>query len=154
MFVGKVRNNILLGGINLNRFGVYEDPNQSTAARTVHTEAFENNDIFFLPARSSGDVLYRVMSAGQPGTAVLYTTIQTIEQGGSGGTNPSPVPIKGGAAASGNLNADPMLDATLHLGASSPCANTGTATEAPPNDYDSDARPQGSGVDIGHDESQ
>jgi hypothetical protein len=153
VFVGKVRNNVLLGGLNTNRFGVFEDPNQAAASRTVHTEAFENNDIFFVPARSSGDVLYRMMPAGQPGTAVLYTTIQTIETGGSGGTNPTPVPIKAGAAASGNISADPMLDGTLHLGASSPCLNTGTATEAPATDFDGDARPQGSGIDIGHDES-
>ncbi|HSD89250.1 MAG TPA: putative metal-binding motif-containing protein [Kofleriaceae bacterium] len=153
VFVGRVRNNILMAGINLNRFGVIEDPNQAAAARTVHTEAFENNDIFFLPARTTGsDVLYRVMTAGMPGTPIDYATIQTIEVGGTSGTNPSPIPIKNGAQATGNVSADPQVDSALHLGGGSPCIDTGTASEAPATDYDGDGRPQRSGFDIGHDE--
>ncbi|HTL31744.1 MAG TPA: putative metal-binding motif-containing protein [Kofleriaceae bacterium] len=144
VFVGKVRNNIMMGGINNLRTGVFEDPNQTNAARTVHTEAFENNDIFFLPARASGDALYRAMSAGQPGTQTLYTTVATMEAG---------ITIKNNGVATGDLNADPLFDATFHIAATSPCVNAGVATEAPATDFEANARPSGAAFDIGNDET-
>ena len=54
--------------------------------------------------------------------------------------------------AANNIAGDPMLDGTWHLIAGTPCANTGTATEAPATDFEGGARPTGDAVDIGHDE--
>ncbi|HYR95785.1 MAG TPA: choice-of-anchor Q domain-containing protein, partial [Candidatus Binatus sp.] len=56
--------------------------------------------------------------------------------------------------ANANFSADPLLDATFHLGAGSPCIDAGTTTEAPANDIDGDARPRGAGIDVGPDEAQ
>ena len=84
------------------------------------------------------------MSAGQPGTQALYTTVQQME---------SSVTIKNAGVASGNLNADCLFDSTFHIAATSPCANTGTATEAPATDFENDARPSGAAPDIGNDET-
>ena len=55
-----------------------------------------------------------------------------------------------GAAA--NISADPLLDATGHIAAESPCRNAGTATGAPATDLDGQPRPQEGAVDIGADE--
>jgi hypothetical protein len=54
--------------------------------------------------------------------------------------------------AAGNISADPLLDATGHLAAASPCRNAGTATGAPATDRDGDSRPQEGAFDIGADE--
>ena len=54
--------------------------------------------------------------------------------------------------AAGNISADPLLDATGHLAAASPCRNAGTATAAPATDRDGDSRPQEGAFDIGADE--
>ena len=60
----------------------------------------------------------------------------------------------GVATGTGNLNVDPLfVSATnLHLQACSPAIDAGTATGAPATDFDGDARPHGSGVDMGYDE--
>lgn len=142
-FVGKVRNNILMGGDNINRFGVYEDPNQTmNAGRTIHPEALEHNDLAFTPAIGRTDVLYRQMAANN--LPLYYTTLAAMEQG---------VPLKGGGNPQKNLAVDPGLDATWHLTPQSPCADQGTSTEAPAADIDGDARPKGAGIDIGADEA-
>jgi hypothetical protein len=146
VFVGKVRNNIMMGGVNVNRFGVFEDPNQQTAARTVHTEAFDHNDIYFLPVRNSGDTLYRFMPAGQPGTPSLYTTVAAMEASGAIG-------IKNSGVASGDINVDPQLDSSQHIAGTSQCVNAGIATEAAAMDFEGNARPSGAGFEIGHDET-
>ena len=57
-------------------------------------------------------------------------------------------------APAANLNSDSLFNAaTGVLGAGSPCANTGTATEAPPKDLQGDSRPKGAAIDIGPDEA-
>ena len=55
----------------------------------------------------------------------------------------------------GNINADPLFisAADLHLQNGSPAINAGTATGAPGDDFDGDARPLGGGFDMGYDES-
>jgi len=54
--------------------------------------------------------------------------------------------------AAGNISADPLLDATGHLAAASPCRNAGTAAGAPATDRDGDSRSQEGAFDIGADE--
>ena len=71
--------------------------------------------------------------------------------------------IEGGYTGTGNLNADPLFvmqppiglgtSGDLHLQACSPAKDAGTATSAPPIDFDGDMRPQGSGIDMGYDEN-
>lgn len=51
-----------------------------------------------------------------------------------------------------NIAADPMLDATFHLPAGSPCRNAGKTVAVPLVDFDGDARPQEMSFDIGADE--
>jgi len=134
-FVGRARNNILDGGNNLNRYGVLEDP---SAGRVMRPEALENNLIWFSAATGRTDVLYRQMSSA--GMATDHTTVAAI--------NALTAP-----QAAANLAADPLLDATWHLMSGSPCINAGTATEAPPEDFEGNPRPGGAAIDIGHDET-
>ena len=74
------------------------------------------------------------------------------------GANPSVTycDVKGGYAGTGNINVDPLFvdpASDLHLQNGSPAINAGTATGAPVDDYDGDARPLGGGFDMGYDES-
>ncbi|HEY5926035.1 MAG TPA: MopE-related protein [Kofleriaceae bacterium] len=135
-FVGRVRNNILDGGSNQLRFGVREDP---AAGRMMRPELLENNLFWFAPTNGRADVLYRQVDA--QGVPKDHTTLATLN-------------ILTSPPASANLHADPMLDATWHVPDGSPCIDNGTATEAPPIDFDGEARPMRSALDIGHDELQ
>jgi hypothetical protein len=83
------------------------------------------------------DVMYRQVSA--QGMASDATAIDKVN-------------LLPGAAS--NITGDPMLDTTWHLAAGSPCVDKGTASEAPPADYDGEARPMRAEIDIGHDEMQ
>jgi hypothetical protein len=56
------------------------------------------------------------------------------------------------SGSTGNISADPMLDATFHLLPNSPCRNAGTANGAPAFDFDGNPRPQEMVYDIGADE--
>ena len=132
--MGRIRNNILIGGNGANRVGILEadSPNQ----RTNRPEAVENNVFWF--AAVSGlttDVMWRQWN-GTTGTNL--TTIAQV--------NAATMPV-----ATANLNADPMATA-WHLAAGSPCIDTGTATESPAKDMDGFARPNGGAPDIGPDE--
>ncbi len=73
------------------------------------------------------------------GTTSIHITYSDIEEGWEG---------------TGNIDADPLFvgGGDYHLTASSPCIDTGTSVGAPPDDIDGDARPQGSGYDMGSDE--
>ncbi len=133
--IGRVRNNILDGGINLNRYGAREDPTQNKTAQLAHLDA---NDIVFtaaLPGRS--DVLYR-----QVGSSGIPTDIKSLTFLNQMTAPPATV----------NQSADPLLDASWHLGAQSPCINLGVPTESPGTDFDGDLRPSAGGYDIGADE--
>ncbi len=133
---GRMRHNILLGGNNSSRFGVLEDP---SAGRSMRPEVLENNLFHFAPAAGRTDVLYRQMSVA--GVPLDHTTVATI--------NVLTMP-----PATMNISGDPLVDpATRHLMPGSPCINAGTATEAPPVDFEGDARPAGAAVDIGPDET-
>ena len=70
--------------------------------------------------------------------------------------------VQGGWVGAGNLDTDPLFmdpdgpddvlgtpDDDLHLSASSPCIDTGTSSDAPADDLDGNARPEGLGYDMG-----
>ena len=133
--LGTVRNNILLGGLNKNRYGVYEDSN-SVGGRTIRTVALDNND-FWNAGAPRTDFAYRVWN-GNAGTDLTFAQLATI---------PSPVP-------SANLNVDPLLNASSHLAPTSPVIDKGTAKEASNHDIDDDNRPKGGAIDIGADEAK
>jgi len=138
---GSIRNNVLEGGSNLNRYGVYEDQGAGLQADPL---AFENNDLWIPPTSFvTNDVLYWDESTTALTTIAAVNGLTDISMG-----------------VGGNLNADPLFlldDGTVsgdyHLGVGSPCIDAGTATGAPPTDFDGDARPAGAAVDIGPDET-
>ncbi len=135
--IGKIRNNILMGGLNQLRYGVYEEQLQQ---KTAHPSAFEYNDIFFSTQAGRTDTLYHFWNgAAATDLATTALIISTVP------TNPVP----------NNLyNVDPQVSATKHLVTpGSPMIDKGTATEAPPKDIDGDTRPRGQAVDIGADEA-
>lgn len=131
--VGKVRNNILLGGINATRYAVYENK----TGKQVHLVALDNNDFFLSPRQiSSGDYAYFYWngSAANPYTFAQLSNV----------TSPTPV---------ANLNVNPNLDTSTYLLKSpSPVVDKGTPTEAPKKDIQGDSRPKGQGIDLGADE--
>jgi hypothetical protein len=128
---GTFRNNVLRGGTNQTRYGVYE---VSSPARTAHPEALQNDNFYFLPLSGHTDVLYHYWN----GTSFInYTTIAQVNAL---------------TFASGNFQADCLFTATFHLVAGSPCINAGVATEAPPLDFEGQARPNGGAFDVGPDE--
>jgi len=132
--VGRVRNNILMGGSGVLRFGVLEEP---AAGRVIRPEALENNLFHFAPSGTTVDVLYRQI--GLLGGVTDHTDIATV--------NAIIAP-----PADANLSADPRVDASWHLLPGSPCIEQGTTTEAPPVDFDGELRPRGDDIDIGADE--
>jgi hypothetical protein len=121
---GKIRNDILQGGQNLNRYGIYEEqvPN-----KTNKPQALEYDDFFFPALQGRNNVFWHQWDG---------TTASDITMTPSGN----------------NLNVDPTLDNTWHLKQGSGCIDKGTATEAPAKDRDGDNRPNNNVVDIGADE--
>ena len=120
---GKIRNDILQGGINQKRYGIYEE---QIPSKTNKPQALEYNDVFFPALANRQDAYWHQWD----GTVALDV-----------------LPVL-----SPNLNVDPMLDATWHLNSGSPCIDKGTATEAPAKDRDGDSRPKNNIVDMGADE--
>lgn len=123
MVVGRIRDNILLGGQNLNRFGIFED---SVAGKTNKPAAADHNDFFFPTLGGRTDVYWRHWD-------------------GSTNTDDTTTPAS-------NISGDPLLDSTWHLMNGSPCIDAGTATDSPAKDRDGQSRPMGAGFDIGADE--
>lgn len=132
--VGRIRNNILGGGEAVNRFGMYED-NQG-GSRTCEPEFYENNDIWFSVSAASVDNAHRQWLPGGPQNLLPTVTEVNMQ-----------------SYATGNFSDDPLLDATWHLAPGSPCIDAGVPTEAPPEDFEGDPRPQGAEVDVGADEA-
>ena len=123
---GRVRNNVVIGGEGLTRFGVFE---RDQGGKTCHPDDFDNNDL------SDVDVLYRHWDGGS--TSLLATIGE----------------VNALSFASNNIDDDPELDGSFHLSNASACIDAGTDFEAPDLDLDNQPRPQGQGVDIGADEA-
>ncbi|MFH2007923.1 MAG: choice-of-anchor Q domain-containing protein [bacterium] len=132
--VGRIANNILLGGAGTNRFGMYEMDQQN--ARTCEPILYENNDIYFAPMGGTTDNAHRQWTGA--GQQVLLQAVTDVNNQ---------------SYATGNFSVDPMLSATNHLLPGSPCVDAGTFTDAPLTDMDGEIRPQGNGIDVGADEA-
>jgi hypothetical protein len=132
--LGQLRNNILLGGVSKQRFGVLEGATGQPQTGRPHT--LTNNDLFFRAAAGTTDVLYRSWD----GSAVTDMT--------------SIAGVNALAFADDNISADPLSSpvTTFHLADGSPCIGAGTSVDAPAVDLDGEARPLGSAYDIGPDE--
>ena len=125
-----IRNNILLGGRNQNRYGIYEETVIS-GAQTCSPKAFTHNLFHFADLMTGSNVLYRNWDGAQA------TTITAL-----GGLDPAYVENKAG---------NPMVDMMFHLMEGSPCKGAGTEQDAPVVDIDGEVRPQDV-YDIGPDE--
>jgi hypothetical protein len=128
--VGRVRNNILIGGDGQQSFGGYEDI--SGTGSTAKPQQFENNDLF------DATELYFDWTSGSGTNLGTITLVNSTVNG-----------------ASNNISQDPLLDATDHLQGGSPCIDAGTTSggETPTVDIDGETRPKGNEVDIGADEA-
>ena len=135
--LGRIRNDILVGGNNANRYGVYEE---QILAKTAHPDKFDSNDFFFSTLAGRTDALYHVWNG------VAATDLKTTATVSTGvPTNPAPSAL---------LNVDPLVNATFHLADTSPMINMGTLVVAAAADFDGQNRPQGGSVDIGPDEAK
>jgi hypothetical protein len=121
--IGRIRNNIIQGGQNLNRFGIWEDQVQG---KTNKPAAMDTNQFFFPALQGRVDIFWRHWS----GAAISDDVV---------------VPAN-------NFSGDPLVDNTWHLNMGSPCIDKGTMMDAPAKDRDGDGRPKGQGFDIGADE--
>lgn len=128
--VGRIRNNILAGGISSSRFGVYED---SLLGKTCHPEALDNNDFFLDPA-DPNEYFYRSWDGTTPQKLGTMTAVNML------------------FGAANNFAGDPQVDASFHLASGSVCVDKGTAAEAPAKDMDGEDRPKDGGYDVGPDE--
>jgi hypothetical protein len=134
-FLGKLRNNVLAGGRNATRHGIFE---VHTNGRAIHPQALDNNDFFTAASAGHTDVLYHFWNGT---TATDYNTIAAVQANVPAGSTPS-----------ANFSADCLFNSSFHLPGGSPCISAGTATEAPAADFDGESRPFGPGVDVGPDE--
>lgn len=133
--VGRISNNILSGGTNSDRYGIRED---GPTNREIHP-VFVNTNLFtFSSAFGRDDTIYREWSGS--GFPIDYDAVFLFE-----GANHGIPAVK-------NDEGDPQLDASWHIGESSPCIDNGGTTDAPAKDFEGDVRPAGKTVDIGHDE--
>lgn len=133
---GRVRNNILLGGQNAKRYGVYE---QKLSAKAIHLQAVSNNVFWNVPrSEVAGDFAYRTWDGANEADFTFAELTQVT----------TPVPAD-------NVGVDPKLDSTFHLTTGSTAVfDKGTLTEAPAHDFDGEGRPKGQGIDLGADEKQ
>ncbi|HMR09901.1 MAG TPA: choice-of-anchor Q domain-containing protein, partial [Polyangiaceae bacterium] len=137
--VGRLINNIFAAGTGGARFGVYEVKVTSPSVRAAHPETLQNN-LFFLPSPTAQDALYHYWNGST--TSLKKTDAEVNALAAQLG------PV------SGNLSADPLVDATYHLQAGSPAIDKGIAADAPALDFEGEARPKGTAHDIGPDEAQ
>lgn len=134
LVVGRVRNNILLSGVNATRYGAFE---VDASNKTAHPEAFTNDWFYDTVTSGSTDVVYRFWN-GTSGQDLTIDQLDTLVSNGPSACDKN----------------DPKLDPSYHLLNDSPCIDKGTSTEAPAKDRDGDPRPLGNAVDIGADEAK
>lgn len=124
----RIRNNILVGGAGLNRYGIMQ-------YGVAGPDSLEAVDFFFASQVGTTDTMYWLESG------VRLTTLGAIASTVATSTPPT------------NLFAvDPKVDATFHLLPGSPMVDVGVLADAPAKDMDDDPRPKGNGIDIGPDE--
>jgi hypothetical protein len=123
---GSFRNNVVASGICDQRFAIRESGSERLAFVT-------NNDLY-----------------GPAGASETASDVVLFRRGNSDLKTAYAVNAEA-SGASGNISADPAYVSTsdLHLTASSPCIDKGTAQGAPAVDYDLASRPKGDGYDIG-----
>lgn len=123
-----VRNNILRGGLNQKRYGIFEANQPQTKAQF---KAVTNNDFWDI------DFAYSQWLA----TDSKQMTFDFAN------LHLAPITL-----VDKNINEDPKIDAEGHLADGSPCISTGTSTEVTSFDIDQELRKIGSNYDIGPDE--
>jgi predicted outer membrane repeat protein len=111
-----------------------------------------------LAGQSGGDGVYVTSDA----TCIMESTIlwndgDDFHEEKTGNSIVSGCDIEDGdfKGIAGNISANPLFKNAyddLHITATSPCIDTGVTTSPPATDFDGDARPQGTAVDIGADE--
>jgi parallel beta-helix repeat protein len=107
----------------------------------------------------TGNTSYLAMGAGggianYGGSLTLSNCILWSDSGGEiyGDASVTYSDVQGGFAGEGNIDADPLLDATGHLQTGSPCINAGSGADVPDGlikDLDGKRRIQGASVDMG-----
>ena len=132
--VGTLRNNIFDGGSSNVRFGVRESLNVDR----IHPVVLEANAFVFTALSNRDDVLLREIAAD--GDIIDHTSLIGME-------------LTSNVPTLNNLDGNPLLDATLHLAATSPLIDVGSTLGAPATDFEGDPRPGGQGIDIGPDEA-
>lgn len=125
--VGRIRNNILVGGFAVSNYGVRE---QSIIDEEHAIRHLNHNLFFFFPINS-------------PNKGVPYWSWTGVD----GADLPEHRRPPGDG---NNLLADPKLS-TGHIAKDSPCRNAGTDVDAPDHDRDDKPRPQEGAFDIGPD---
>lgn len=122
----RVRNNILMGGMNPKRYCVYQSSDD--------LDVLEANDFAFELVLGTTDTLY----------SYNFTSITTESDIAS--------KVKTKTLNAGNVAKDPGVDSSFHLLSTSPLIDQGTSNDAPATDIDGESRPHGAKIDIGADE--
>jgi hypothetical protein len=135
--LGLIRNNILASPGGNIRYPVWEA--NGTGFNVLQPYAFENNVLYLPTPGVASQNLYRESTSST--TAVVHATIDPVNA----------MVLPGGAG--NNLDTDPKLNQTGHIGLGSLARDGGTSTDAPDHDFEGDVRPLGDGYDIGADES-
>ena len=123
--VGRLRNNILMGGNATTAHGILEDESANIGRLVVAN----NNSI------SDVDTVYRKWDGGSS-TDVVTVMLFNAE-----------------SIATLNIPDDCAVAGDYHIPIDSPCIDAGTLDDAPLDDFDGETRPQGAAVDIGADEA-
>jgi hypothetical protein len=135
--IGRIANNIMVGGQGTHRFGLWET---QIGGRYIHPDWLLNNDFY-------------IDTSDTPVTAVYYrywNNTAVTDKATIADVNTATAQF---VSVGGNIDGDCDVDATYHLQAGSICIDAGVSYDAPPFDYEGDARPTGDGYDIGADEA-
>lgn len=129
--IGKIRNNICVGGTNALRYGILEGGIEGVPTDPTPS-AFTNNDVFLpLLTGTSAFAYHDVSTSGM--NDLLPGNVNLIPN------------------ASNNFTGAPQF-ASGKLSVASPCVNAGTPEDAPDHDREGQMRPMGIGFDVGPDE--